>query len=278
MQLPTFTLQVRLVEKEIELEALHDHVRDLQGQIAWLKYIYELETETTQLQRRIDKLIKMRNLQKFTFEAHDVRTVDIHGQTWFVAKDVCDVLDYTNSRQALVKLDNDEKGVSLIDTPSGSQEMTIINEFGLYSLILGSRKPEARRFKKWITNEVLPSIRKNGGYTGNMSTIEILEHQVKMLREHEDQLQDHDNRITHLETRTDAESSWVSIIGYASRLTRIRILLIQHYGAPGEYRAKGLNPDLLRVTPFPHLGAVSQAVREAGDLLREIHPQCKIKK
>lgn len=106
------------------------------------------------------------HLSTFDFEEHPVRAFqDDQGNAWFVAADICAALTIGNSRMATDRLDDDEKGVSSIDTPSGMQEMTIINESGLYSLILGSRKPEAKRFKKWVTSEVLPSIRKTGAYS-----------------------------------------------------------------------------------------------------------------
>lgn len=89
------------------------------------------------------------------------------GEPWFVAADVCRALEIKNNRDALSRLDQDEKGVALIDTPGGKQELTIVNEAGLYSLVLGSRKPEAKAFKRWITHEVIPTIRKTGGYVNN---------------------------------------------------------------------------------------------------------------
>ena len=97
-------------------------------------------------------------------EFGQVRVVDVNGEPWFVAKDVCECLDIGNSRDAVAALDEDEKGVDSIDTPGGAQEMSIISEAGLYSLILRSRKPEAKAFKRWITHEVLPSIRRAGSY------------------------------------------------------------------------------------------------------------------
>lgn len=81
-----------------------------------------------------------------------------------MAKDVCDILEMGNPRSSLALLDEDEKGVHSMDTPGGKQEMTIISEPGLYSLILRSRKPEAKAFKRWVTHEVIPSIRKHGLY------------------------------------------------------------------------------------------------------------------
>lgn len=93
-----------------------------------------------------------------------VRNMVIKGEPWFVAKDVCDILGLTNSRKATAGLDAEEKGVTISDTPGGQQSLTIINESGLYSLIMQSHKPEAKAFKKWVTSEVLPSIRKYGYY------------------------------------------------------------------------------------------------------------------
>lgn len=94
-----------------------------------------------------------------------IRTIQKDGEPWFVAADVCRALDIKNNRDAMTRLDEDEKGVVSTDTPSGKQEMSIINEPGLYSLVLGSRKPEAKAFKRWITHEVLPSIRRTGAYS-----------------------------------------------------------------------------------------------------------------
>ncbi|WP_345432001.1 phage antirepressor [Actinoallomurus vinaceus] len=93
-----------------------------------------------------------------------MRTVLIDGEPWFVAADVCAVLDLGNPRSSLALLDDDERGVYRVDTPGGPQNATIVNEAGLYSLILRSRKPEARAFKRWVTHDVLPAIRRTGSY------------------------------------------------------------------------------------------------------------------
>jgi prophage antirepressor-like protein len=103
----------------------------------------------------------------FIYENRQVRTVEQNNVIWFVAKDVCDVLDIKNSNDALNRLDDDEKATSVLPTQFGNKEMNLVNEPGLYSLILTSRKPEAKQFKKWITHEVLPTIRKTGGYIAN---------------------------------------------------------------------------------------------------------------
>ncbi|WP_421572306.1 phage antirepressor KilAC domain-containing protein [Slackia exigua] len=94
----------------------------------------------------------------------ELRAINRDGEPWFVAKDVCDALGLGNSRQALSRLDEDEKGVISNDTLGGVQEMASVNEPGLYTLVLSSRKPEARAFKRWVTHEVIPAIRRTGGY------------------------------------------------------------------------------------------------------------------
>ncbi len=99
----------------------------------------------------------------FSFSNQALSVLMIDGEPWFVASDVTEAL--TLSTEATRRLDDDEKGLRTVQTPGGQQEVIIINESGLYSLILTSRKPEAKKFKKWVTNEVLPSIRKTGGYT-----------------------------------------------------------------------------------------------------------------
>lgn len=102
-------------------------------------------------------------LVPFDFEGRPIRVVtDSQGEPWFVAADVLATIGL--DRKALERLYEDEKGVSSIHTPGGGQEMTTVNEPGLYTLVLGSRKAEAKRFKRWVTHEVLPSIRKTGSY------------------------------------------------------------------------------------------------------------------
>jgi prophage antirepressor-like protein len=101
----------------------------------------------------------------FTFDGMQLRVItDAQGVPWFVAADVCAALEIGNSRMALERLDDDERSTTAISTPGGTQSMTTVNEPGLYSLILGSRKPEAKRFKRWVTHEVLPAIRRTGSY------------------------------------------------------------------------------------------------------------------
>ena len=106
----------------------------------------------------------MNELQVFNYGEIPVRTVMIDGEPWWVLADVCRVLNITNHKNVAARLDEDEKGVHLMDTPGGNQKMSIINESGLYKVILRSDKPEAKAFTRWVTHEVLPTIRKTGSY------------------------------------------------------------------------------------------------------------------
>lgn len=100
----------------------------------------------------------------FNFNQSQVRTVIRNGEPWFVAKDVCDILEINNDRQALVRIPEQHKGVSQADTLGGKQRISVISESGLYRLVLRSDKPQAEPFIEWVTSEVLPAIRKTGKY------------------------------------------------------------------------------------------------------------------
>lgn len=100
----------------------------------------------------------------FNQSSTPIRVQIINDEPWFVAKDVCDTLSIKNNRDAISRLDGDEKATSVLPTQFGDKEMWLVNESGLYALILQSRKPEAKAFRKWVTSEVLPSIRKKGYY------------------------------------------------------------------------------------------------------------------
>ncbi len=162
-------------------------------------------------------------LAVFDFESRPIRSrLDEKGDPWFAAADVCAALDITNVGNALARLDADEKAnIHTVDV-SGRQFPTVfINESGLYSLILTSRKPSAKLFKKWVTNEVLPALRKTGQYNikpGVLSPLEILKQQVAIMEEHDLRLSDHEDRIERLEVRiTGIEGGgehYFTVIGY----------------------------------------------------------------
>lgn len=116
-------------------------------------------------------------LQVFMYNGKEVRTIEIDGETWFVAKDVCDILEIVNHRDTMAKcLDEDEKRVSPISTPSngGYSDVTLISEAGLYTLLMRSNKPEAKPFRRWVTHDVLPTIRKIGSYSLNRDNPALL--------------------------------------------------------------------------------------------------------
>lgn len=126
----------------------------------------------------------MNSLQVFnSVEFGEVRTLEIENEPWFVGKDVAESLGYSNTRKALIDhIDSEDKGVTKCDTLKGKQDMTIINESGLYSLILSSKLPNAKKFKRWVTNEVLPQIRKTGVYQVQQNTISVLNETVADLQ------------------------------------------------------------------------------------------------
>lgn len=140
----------------------------------------------------------MNELQVFTYSGNEVRTVQRNGEPWFVLKDVCAILGIGNNRMASDRLDTDEKGVSQIDTLGGKQEMTVINESGLYNVILRSDKPEAKPFRKWVTSEVLPSIRRTGGYIAGQENLTPEELMAKALMVAQKTLAEREARIADL--------------------------------------------------------------------------------
>lgn len=132
----------------------------------------------------------LNNIQIFTnSEFNSIRTFNINGNPWFVGKDIAEALGYSNSRKALIDhVDMEDKGVTKCDTLGGIQDITIINESGLYSLILSSKLPSAKRFKRWVTSEVLPAIRMFGhyeapGYTPKSTSLGEVVNLIKVTRE-----------------------------------------------------------------------------------------------
>ena len=117
----------------------------------------------------MERSYTMNNISTFNNPAFgSVRAVSVNDEPYFVGKDVAEILGYERPTDAVRKrVDPDDRGVAKMETPSGAQEMTIINESGLYSLILSSKLPKAKEFKRWVTAEVLPAIRKTGGYVND---------------------------------------------------------------------------------------------------------------
>ena len=132
----------------------------------------------------------MNELQVFRYRSIEVRTVEVNGEPWFVLKDVCDVLGLGSAHKVADRLDEDERNqIPLTDSLGREQETTIVSESGLYNVILRSDKPEAKPFRKWVTSEVLPSIRKTGGYGQKvLSPVEMFSLQAQINVEQERRL------------------------------------------------------------------------------------------
>ncbi|CAB0969117.1 hypothetical protein FRC0481_01301 [Corynebacterium diphtheriae] len=155
------------------------------------------------------------NIQPFDFQSHEVRVLVEDGEPRWVASDVAKVLGYAAAKDMTRMLDADEKGRQIVPTPGGKQEMTVITEAGLYACILKSRVPAAREFKRWVTHEVLPSIRKRGGYLtpridgGEITRLELI--QIAMNAETERLALEAKNK--ELEPKADAYDSFLDATG-----------------------------------------------------------------
>ena len=137
-------------------------------------------------------------------EFGQVRTFDKGGEPWFVGKDVATILGYERTADAIrAHVDDDDKGVGEIQTPGGKQKIIIINESGLYSLVLSSKLPTAKKFKHWITSEVLPTIRRTGGYIANAETMTDAEIMSKALLIAKQTIESREQRIHSLEAETE---------------------------------------------------------------------------
>ena len=144
----------------------------------------------------------MNNIQIFKYENNDVRTVEMNGEPWFVGNDVAAALGYGKGKSlanaVTNHVDSEDKGGTELMTPGGKQNVTIINESGLYSLILSSKLPTANQFNRWVTSEVLPSIRKNGGYIAGQEQMTPEELMAKALLVANKTLAERDARISEL--------------------------------------------------------------------------------
>lgn len=138
-------------------------------------------------------------IQIFNYKENKIRTVEMNSKPWFVLKDVCAVLGISNPRMTAQRLDADEVNLAdVIDSVGRHQETTVISESGLYNVILRSDKPEAKPFRKWVTNEVLPSIRKNGGYIAGQEEMTPAEIMAKAVLLAQKTIADRDARIAAL--------------------------------------------------------------------------------
>lgn len=162
----------------------------------------------------------MSDLGTFLFEQRTpIRLLDRDGEIWFVLNDVCRALSLANPSKAAQRLDDDEKGVTTGYTLGGQQTYSVVSEAGLYSLILTSRKPEARRFKRWVTHEVLPALRRTGVY--DMRPAEPLDRLLPFLH-------DHQLRVLHALEEAADDGGFV-VVGRLQRITGLSIGKIRRF-------------------------------------------------
>lgn len=149
----------------------------------------------------------MKELQSFIFESQQLRTIKVNDEVWFVGKDVATILGYAKTANAISQhVDDEDKGVTRMMTPGGKQNIQVINESGMYSLILSSKMPNAKKFKRWVTHEVLPAIRKHGAYMTDEKIEEVLTDPdtiIKLATQLKDERQ---QRLIEQQLRRDAES------------------------------------------------------------------------
>jgi len=167
----------------------------------------------------------------FNFQNNELRTIQNGDYVWFAGKDVCAVLDIKNTTQALQRLDDDE--VTMFNIGGLIGETNFVNESGLYSLVLGSRKAEAKEFKRWITREVIPSIRKTGSYQQKeMTPSELALLQAQNLVNMERKLVEQDNRIEKIETehKNISEIIGLSVVEWRKKVTGILNRIAKAHG------------------------------------------------
>lgn len=171
------------------------------------------------------------NLQLFDFEGNQVRTLKINGEPWFVGKDVANILGYSNTRDALNKhVDSEDKNTVAIHDgiTRGNPNQVVINESGLYSLILSSKMPNAKKFKRWVTSEVLPAIRKHGAYMTDAKAFDVVNNKnglADLLQQAADQLKQKDIQIEEMKPKalfadSVATSNSTILIGELAKILR----------------------------------------------------------
>ena len=201
----------------------------------------------------------MNDLQIFNnSEFGQIRTVEINGEPYFVGRDVATALGYSDTSDALKRHVDEEDKLTRCFTDSGqSRQMYVINESGVYALVFGSKLESAKRFKRWITSEVLPSIRKTGSY-GSMSQLEILQISVNRLVEQEKRLNSMESRIDEIEAKTiTAPTEYYTIAGFASiRKQKVDVNRAIFLGRKASKMSKEYGYDIGKASD-PRYGAVN---------------------
>ena len=212
----------------------------------------------------------MTEIATFSFESLQVRTVDADGAVWFVAADVCDALGLDDTSKTCSRLDDDERGTNTVRTPSGDQQMLVISESGLYSLILTSRKAEARKFKRWVTSEVLPSIRKTGSYTvqKELATAQQLltttQEQLKLSHREANRWQD---KVIYLEAEQLQRASTIE----DAKATKVTDLRQQVKGV--ELKATNLNKTIQQL--LQQVSTLENALKDQKELTEDAQHEAR---
>lgn len=150
----------------------------------------------------------MGNIIPFNYGSNKIQVVkDDNDNPWWIAKEVCNVLDIKDVSDTMKRLDEDEKLIRVLPVSGQNREIWLVNEAGLYTLIIRSNKPDAKKFKRWITHEVLPSIRKTGKYeVGNMSELDLIIRSAEALKSVQQRQNEHEKRLEYLEAKTHQNS------------------------------------------------------------------------
>lgn len=196
----------------------------------------------------------MNDLTLFQYAGHDVRTIIIDGEPWFVATDVAKILGYREAFNLTRRLDPDDKGPRSVRTPGGEQSMTCINEPGLYDAVLGSQVPGARAFKRWVISDVLPTIRRTGGY-GSTRELTFEEKTLEVLKGLTAQVEDQRLELETTRPKAEAFDTFMDSDGCYSIGTVAKMLGLGQRRLFDELHARHvlIASGHLRNTPYSHL-------------------------
>jgi prophage antirepressor-like protein len=222
----------------------------------------------------------MNNLQRvFNYQERQVRTIIKDGEPWFVATDICNILEIGNTTDAVSRLDADEKGLDSTDTLGGKQYLVLVNEPGIYSLILKSRKKKAKPFQRWITHEVLPTIRRTGAYevktveSRDTVALQVARQLLIAVEANTERIDTAETRIETLEVKVEKEiivnSRQATMIRFAVA-TKIRGLLPDDYKSRSKQYFSWLYREIYarfavpsyRDIPRKELNAVLELIKE----------------
>lgn len=166
----------------------------------------------------------MSALDIFTYADQQVRTVLIDGEPWFVLADVCSAIGVNNSRMVAARLADDEKGVSLIDTLGGPQNLTVVNESGMYVVVLRSDSPDAEPFRRWVTREVLPAIRKTGQYGSALALPSSFAEALELAAVQAREIEAREAELVAARPKVEAYDAFMDADGYYSMEAAAKIL------------------------------------------------------